>query len=265
MLRDAAGGSVPGLLRGPARPRDPAAGGIPCRRPDTGGDGDAARQDEAGGITAWIAARGPGDPGHGRAPHREGRQAAGTVREDGDPAAGPDRRAGPGRTRWPLSRGGGRGGAARVSRGRAGPAAVSWPATGRRSAAPSAATGPACSCCPPRRPVSAGPADRARRTGDPRQDERGPGNRPHAAGTERAVPPRRPGPDRRRTAHATRLRRPVCEKRRAHYVLTVKGTSRLLAALDGLCWAGAPPARHQGQGTRPPRDPRHLVMDAPER
>jgi len=56
----------------------------------------------------------------------------------------------------------------------------------------------------------------------------------------------------------------ACENLLAHYVLTVKGNQPgLLAALEGLCWAGA--RRHvttdKGHGRRETRS--HLVMDAP--
>jgi hypothetical protein len=71
------------------------------------------------------------------------------------------------------------------------------------------------------------------------------------------------------TADALRVQDDFAELARSepggHYVLTVKKNRRnLLAALDGLCWAGA--ARHvakdKGHGRAETRS--HLVMDAPE-
>ena len=66
-LRDAAGGSIRDCfagLPGAARPARPAA--FPAVRPDPGGAGDAARQDEARRYHRVDRARGPGEPGRGR-------------------------------------------------------------------------------------------------------------------------------------------------------------------------------------------------------
>ena len=79
------------------------------------------------------------------------------------------------------------------------------------------------------------------------------------------VPPRRVGPDCRRTPHPACPRHADLREPRARYVFTVKGNQAgLYDALPALTWAGA--RRHatqdKGHGRRETRS--HLVMDAPE-
>jgi predicted transposase YbfD/YdcC len=57
----------------------------------------------------------------------------------------------------------------------------------------------------------------------------------------------------------------ACGELGAHYVLTVKKNRKnLLAALDGLCWAGARTHKTQDKGHGRAETRSHLVMDAPE-